>query len=98
VPEDHTASDAPAAAENDVAPDVPAAPAGPDTSDQLLPDNADVFAQTFGRPTAPATDWKYGRPDAFYEGGHSSAGHVQLDDGPPRFPAGVDNLGGHWRT
>jgi hypothetical protein len=28
------------------------------------------------------------------EGGDSSAGHVQHDDGPPRFPAGADN----WRA
>jgi hypothetical protein len=91
VPEDHTAPDAPAAAENDVAPDVPAAPVGPDTSDQLLSNNAGVFAQTFGRPIAPATDWTYGRP-ALYERGHNSA-HAQQRDDPPRFPAGVDNWG-----
>jgi hypothetical protein len=54
MPEDDTAPDAPAAAENDVAPD---ALVGSDTS---VPNNAEIFAQTFGRPIGDQS-WRYGR-------------------------------------
>jgi hypothetical protein len=60
VPEGHTAPDAPAAAENDVSPDVPGAPVGPDTSDELVLNNADIFVQTFGRPIGDQS-WRYCR-------------------------------------
>jgi hypothetical protein len=88
IPEDHTASDASATAQNRVVPDVLVARVGPDTSDQFP---SDVSRRIFSRPTVPLADREYGRPDAW--GGHGFAGYAQHDDGPARFSAGADNCG-----
>jgi hypothetical protein len=58
VPEEHAAL--PAAEQSDVS---PAAPVGPDTGDQLMPNNDGVFARTFGRPIGDQS-WRYGRRGA----------------------------------
>jgi hypothetical protein len=79
------APDAPAAAEKDVAPD---APVGPDTS---VPNNAGIYAQTFGRSIGDQS-WRYGRRGCVSDYGGCTASPTPIDH--------ADNWGDvdNWRT
>jgi hypothetical protein len=84
--------------------DAPVVSVEDDASAVPIPVDSGALSSQFSSDSAstlppPANrDWRYGRPDLFDDGGHSAAGHMQHDDGPPRFPAGADNWGGHRRT